>query len=370
MIPEQLDSCRFILLGGKCSIETAWQVTEQHYEQHLDKSWIHKETGVPYIIKKTGKIYYGPLHNYSKNDSTLLNHKANYGVLTGLNQLGVLDDDTLDHTLMKLFEQKFGKSFRVRDHYYIRLKGWDGKKIIFYNPETSEHEGELQGLGQQVVGPGNIHPDTAEVYDIREDLPIKEIQILEFLYVFGGRVRKKEEVKRIFKRTTWQGDDIKNIPISSIISLGNLRNDGGNYQGSHPYHNSTTGMNFRVNTSNNVWYCFRCQSGGGPAELIAVMEGITDCSQIGPRCFSEEQSRELIRIAREKYGLKNPADNLEPRGWACSISIKRFAQRHNKTTCKCGKDFEFNDKLGWFKCSCGNKGNLKDFAKLVEGVIQ
>jgi len=80
------------------------------------------------------------------------------------------------------------------------------------------------------------------------------------------------------------------------------------YQGEHPVHGSTTGMNFRIDTSKNCWHCFRCNSGGGPSELIAVMEGVIDCSQAGPHCFSKEQGREIIEIARKNYGLEEPED--------------------------------------------------------------
>jgi hypothetical protein len=69
---------------------------------------------------------------------------------------------------------------------------------------------------------------------------------------------------------------------------------------------------------------------------------------------------------------KKQQDEAEPRGWACSISIVKMAEKHNLESCHiCHSPFIFNDKLGWFKCSkCSDvKGGLKEFARLI-GLIK
>ena len=335
MIPEQLKEQRFVRIKHKEKgpFEKAWQKTANY-----DYNTIQKFQG------------------------------ENYGVLTGLNQIGVLDDDTEKKILMRLFEASFGKSFRVRDHYYIRLHGWDCKKIIFYDSE-GKHLGELQGLGQQVVGPGSIHPSGA-IYDVRENIPIKEITFEEFKSIFNDYIPTIKEVsKNLQIKTSWEGEDIKQIPISAVISFAGLKDVGnGCYQGSHPSHGSTGGMNFRVDSLNNTWYCFRCNAGGSSPELIAVMEGIIDCSESGRGCLSGNKGSEVIKVAREKYGLKTPEIQTEfkPMGWALSINIKRMAEKYNLLNCPfCNVPFEFNEKLGFFKCNdCGIRGGLKVFAKL------
>jgi len=288
--------------------------------------------------------------------------RENYGVLTGINQLGVLDDDSPDKKLIKLYDENFPDTLLSREHKYIKLKNWDCKKIIFYDKD-GKHLGELQGLGQYVVGPGSIHP-SGEVYELKRDVPIVEIDFAEFIKVFGDYIVKKKNIIMEVAKTTFEGDDIKNIPINSIISFGGLCDVGNHLQGPHPQHGSTGGMNFSVNTSNNTWYCFRCSSGGGPSELIAVMEGIIPCSQAGSNCFSKEEGQEIIKVAREKYGLRAP-EIKKPKGWALSVNIKTMAQRYNFLKClKCEKDFEFNEDLGFWECGC-SKGNLKEFSKLI-----
>ncbi len=297
--------------------------------------------------------------------------KENYGVLTGIDSLGVLDDDAPDKQLIKLFEESFGKeNFRVRDHYYILLDGWDGKKIIFYNKDGT-HMGELQGKGQQVVGPGSIHP-SGEVYELKNDCEIKNIDYDSFISIFKEYVPKKElTVKEAAEITNsnWEGDDIKDIPITKVISLAGLSDmGGGSYQGPNPIHGSTGGMNFRINTSKNTWYCFRCSSGGSSPELIAVKEGIISCHESGRGCLSGDKGTKVIEVAREKYGLKTPeVKDKEPQGWACSVNIKKLAEQYKFINCpKCNVPFNFNESQGFFKCSkCGDFGGLKIFTEKV-----
>lgn len=298
-------------------------------------------------------------------------NNENYGVLTGINNLGVLDDDTESKMLIKLFEMHFKETFRVRDHFYIKLLNWDGKKIIFY--EGKNHLGELQGIGQQVVGPGSIHP-SGEEYDLRNDCDILEIEYADFMKVFDCfKKQEKEKIVRDTKASTWSGEDIKQIPLSAICSTAGFRDlGGGRFLGEHPIHGATNGGNFLVNTEENTWICFRCNSGkgshngcGGPSELIAVMEGIKDCSDVGRNCFTSEEGKKVIQSARDKYGLKVPEVERKPIGLALSINIKNLAKRKGWTKCfNCNNDLKFDEEMGWYNCPmCNVRGGIR---KLME----
>ena len=137
-----------------------------------------------------------------------------------------------------------------------------------------------------------------------------------------------------------------------------------------------TGMNFRVDTSRNTWVCFHGGShpphgGGGPAELIAVQEGIIGCGQAGSNCFTAEQGRQVIQVAREKYGLKAPEKQMDltwqPKGWALSINITKMALKYGLVNCpNCYNQFRFTDSHGLFYCqTCKYGGGLKKFAELI-----
>jgi len=368
MIPDKLKPYRFIKLGRwdeyknqKKQIKVFQPKNREELQKIIDSGWIPQAKRPQEFRWQLDRNY-----TYDEMEEWLSTHKENYGILNG--KLRILDDDTKDNNLIKLFLDNFDKTFRVRNHLYFEFTNKDEKKIIFYD-KSGEHCGELQGIGQQCVGPGSVHP-LEEVYELKNDVDIIKIDYDKFCQVFLPYIPHKiKKVTKDFKKTTWTGDNITDIPITNIISLSGL-NDMGNscYQGSHPGHGSNGGMNFRVDTSNNSWFCYRCWTGGGPSELIGVMENIIDCSQAGSNCYSTEQGKKVIEIAREKYGLKKPEDQetLEPRGWALSINIQRLANRKGWLKCpKCNSSFEFNEKLGWFKCSC-TKGGIKKFVELMK----
>jgi len=303
--------------------------------------------------------------------------QENYGVICG-KEVRVLDDDTSKKGLIQLYHNNFPETMEVRGHIYFKFDNGHDDKIIFESKELlfpdsngklSPHMGELQGEGTYVVGPGCKHP-SGEIYQLKKDLPIATISYDKFKEVFGEYFKeKKRKIIRDHKPSDWHGDKVTDIPIGNIISFDGLRDVGnGCLQGCHPYHGSDNGMNFRVDTINNTWYCFRCKSGGGPSELIAVVEGIKECYDIGPSCFSQEQGQKIIGLAREKYGLLAPDNSAsEPMGWAKSVSISKLAKKHNFEHCHvCGSLWKFNELCGWYECkSCKIKGGLKKFAELI-----
>jgi hypothetical protein len=99
---------------------------------------------------------------------------------------------------------------------------------------------------------------------------------------------------------------INDLKITDILNINNIqtRRVGNQLVCSHPVHGSTTHSNFVVHQEKNVWHCFRCSSGGGPLYLIAVLEGIIDCSEAKPGKLRGELFKRVSEIAQEKYGLK------------------------------------------------------------------
>lgn len=347
IIPAQLKSMRFLRVGfkDKRPFEQAWQKN-------------------PYTYNEISEYF----------------PKENYGVICG-GDVRALDDDTPEGELIKLYNDNFPETMQVRGHVYFKFNNKHEDKIIFEHPEKlypgkdgdmTPHMGELQGEGTMVVGAGSTHPDGSK-YELIKDLPILTISYDKFKEVFGEYFKKKKkQVIRNHISTSWSGDNITDIPIGNIISLNGLTDMGnGAFQGPHPLHGSDGGMNFRVNESDNNYYCFRCAAGGGPSELIAVMEGIINCGDAGPNCFTQDQARDVINIAREKYGLTRPEStgrDLGPvTGWALSISITDLAKKHNLEHCPiCGYEFNFQESHGLYFCKyCGKGGGLKKFAEMI-----
>jgi len=316
---------------------------------------------------------------YTYNEIQQYFPQENYGIICG-KDIRALDDDTPDELLKQLYHNNFPETMEVRGHIYFKFDNEHEDKIIFYHPyllfpdskgKMSDHMGELQGDRTQVVGAGSTHP-SGEIYDLKKDLPIVTISYNKFIEVFGDFMKKKKaQVVSNHVSTSWQGDNITNIPIGNIISFNGLSDMGGGcFQGPHPKHGSDNGMNFRIDTTNNTWYCFRCACGGGPSELIAVMEGVINCDDAGQSCYSQDQAREVIKIAREKYGLSVPEvqqDLGEVKGWANSVSILKLAEKHNFKNCpKCGNEFKFKDSHGLYYCdTCRYGGGLNKFALMI-----
>lgn len=79
------------------------------------------------------------------------------------------------------------------------------------------------------------------------------------------------------------------LRIEEIMPPDNPKTIGnGEIQGSHPVHGSTSGTNYCINPSKNVWHCFRHGVGGGPLEALAVRERIIDCSEVSPGCLDTQ----------------------------------------------------------------------------------
>lgn len=241
--------------------------------------------------------------NYPYNHPVIAGYLAeghNYGVLTGISGLVVLDVDDIARLEALGIIEKLPKTLTVRTgrgglHFYLLCKDLK-EKIILEDPELKDsegdplHLGELQALGQQVVGPGSIHPN-GNRYEIIKDAPIattaKEdlLQVLSPLrQVSTQEAEEKREARRRKSGGSFIGDS---IPIESICWPKHVKERAGSeVRGSHPLHGSESGRNFAVNTSKNCWHCFRHKCGGGPLEWIAVMKGIIRCEDAKPGCLA------------------------------------------------------------------------------------
>jgi len=106
----------------------------------------------------------------------------------------------------------------------------------------------------------------------------------------------------------------------------------------------------------------------------------TDCGQ-GYNIFSfvkkikNINSADAIKWLSDFAGLQKEFEQskqvfilktTEPKGWALSINIKKFAERKGWLKCpKCNNDFIFIETHGYYKCSnCKIQGGLKKFVEL------
>lgn len=368
-IPKQLIECRFCKIPHKSKkpYEKAWTMLEREYERQPDKSWKNKKTGeLCKVGKKEKVIYKGELHNYSYDEMSewLKTHKENYGVLTGVNQLGVLDDDTEDKNLMKIALDKFNNTFQVNEHLYFFLEGWDGKKIIFYD-KNGKHVGELQGIGEQVVGANSIHP-TGKTYKIIKDIPILELDFKIFKVILEDYQTKKSSPKKVNKDYTLKKIDHNDFieKLKSYISMEQILREFGVDTSINP-----TNCPFHIcsqeclSFNNETCNCFDtdCGKAYNIFSFVQKIKGIGSAESI--KWLSDFAGlTEEYEIQKRKYLNRNK----EPMGWANSINIKRMSERYELINCPtCNVAFEFDERLGFYKCPvCKSYGGLKRFAEL------
>jgi hypothetical protein len=235
----------------------------------------------------------------------------NYGVLTGVGSLIVCDVDDLPRLEQLNIITQIPETFTVETgrggkHFYLLCKGFKNK-IILEDPELMDvdgdpmHLGEIQAIGEQVVGPGSLHPN-GNYYKVVKNVPIATVE-KDFLVKLVEPFAKKEEPAISHKcKTHSGGSSIGNlIPIDQVAWPRNVKERKGSETfGTHPKHDSRHGKNFSVNTAKNCWHCFRHKSGGGPLEWLAVEEGIITCKAAGRGCLNKQQLAQVIGIAKER----------------------------------------------------------------------
>ena len=92
--------------------------------------------------------------------------------------------------------------------------------------------------------------------------------------------------------------DNYSFEISKLIDLTKLEDKGkGQYQGSHPIHDSTTEKNFAVDTKYNTWFCFRHNSGGGVLQYLAMKEGLIKCDQAKKGALRGKKFKQTLELA-------------------------------------------------------------------------
>lgn len=273
MIPKQLQNLefKFVLInkGTKKPFEKDWQNTANYnYEALKLKEHINKET--------------------------------NYGVLGGYGNLCIIDCDleqaihAVEKDLPKTFSVKTGRGGR---HFYYICK--DLEKPIRLKDTHAGDIGDVQSKGKQVVGPGSLHQN-GNTYKVHDDLPIAETTASDIRFALRNFLIKKQKAEAPSKK---EHENIE-LNILDVANISSLTKQGNEYYGSHPIHGSKNGMNFWVNSTKNIWHCFRHDTGGGPISLIAIQEGIIECEDATPGSLRGEKFLQTIKIAQEKYGLK------------------------------------------------------------------
>lgn len=267
---------------------------------------------IPYRKKAPFEMEWQEKNNYQYNDPKLLSHLSdggNYGVVCGYGGLVVIDADRSD--VKNAVESNLPPTFTVKTgrdgthYYYICPDLVSPIRLRDVETGTVGHLGDVQSRGKQVVGPNSVHPN-GKRYEIINDIAVATTRASMLRFALDqflktdtetvGREEREQAVK--------QHVEIGELRITDVVATAGLKRHGNSYQGAHPVHGSETGMNFRIDAAQNVWVCYRHNTGGGPLSWIAVNERIIDCSDAVPGKLRGELFKRALRIAQERYGLK------------------------------------------------------------------
>lgn len=260
MIPSQLESWRFILISPKSKIPPAEM-----------KGWAKNREEITFKHTEEALLTY-------------INSGGNYAVITGEDRF-VLAADTKE--VEQAIESRLPKTFTVTSprhktkhfYYYGKIS-----KFITFKPTTKGDPCcDLKFGNAYVLGPDSEF-DSYGKYKIADDNPIANTTEESVLAALDEFIKTKTDIP---EETTEEQNGLKLNPQLSFDITKLLPNieaftqNGDTLTGPHPQHGSATGANFRIDTKKNTWHCFRNghESGGGPLQLLAVMQGLIKCEE-------------------------------------------------------------------------------------------
>ncbi len=243
--------------------------------------------------------------NYAYDDPKLKAHLeagGNYGVVAGDHV--IIECDTSE--LEAIIEGELSPTFTQRSpghhskHFFFN---GTSKTIPLFDkskPKGKDNVGHVKSGPSYVVGPGSVHPNGGR-YEVVDNRPIGRVTDEQVHKVLAQYVAQRAlAVERTEARKQHApGPDSFNI-LDLVTGLPLKQMGNGQLQGSHPIHGSETGMNFSVNPVENVWHCFRCNSGGGPYHLLAVLRGVIDCQKAAPGGLRGDLFKQTLKMALEE----------------------------------------------------------------------
>ena len=246
-------------------------------------------------------------YSYSEVQSWLKSGH-NVGVVCGVDGLIVLDIDNVQAVAELGVEPWETMTVRTGSgglHLYYQVEIERPQKVVIFDPTGTEHLGEVQAYGQYVVAPGCRHPNGNIYKVLNPGMDICKIrtydEIIGLFTKAGARLGMAEK---------WSGCTPSEPGVFKVTDIwgAGFKKAGSQICGKHPVHGSRTGSNLVIDPARNIWHCFRCNSGGGPYEALAVDAGIIDCRDAGKGCLRGSTFVEMVKVALERKLYTIPGD--------------------------------------------------------------
>jgi hypothetical protein len=324
--------------------------------------------------------------NYDPTDNEIISHIAagfNYGIMP-INGLVVIDCDT--EKLYDNLPQKWkstlttitGRDSEIGRHVFLHcIDESPPIKTVIKDPIIETSLGDIRGSGSPAytVGAGSIHPDTGKQYtyfDIAAPLVDVTWEEIKKHLIDTHLIHFKKTIPNTTKNDHESLCNQLNLHIENFTMPNNPQRRGnGDIQGSHPIHGSTTGMNFSINTSKNVWHCYRDNVGGDPIAWIAYAH--CNIREEYCNCLSSD---EFIEVKDWLYanGYSSEIDALdvayqtstEPEADISEI----LAPRQSLSIGTCETDEEITIRINKEMDDARARGLLPDFPELKPGLFK
>jgi KaiC/GvpD/RAD55 family RecA-like ATPase len=265
-----------------------------------------------------GASWQNQRHSWEEAEEWLANG-YNYGVMGGIGGVIIIDGDSqaiIDAVLRHLPTTFTILTGSGKMHFYFFCSEIDKKVIfndnlfpsLFTDEEIVDsvmkgkdpHYGEIIVKGFQAVGPGSIHPDTKKEYEVLIDEKIVSVT-KEQVFVALAAFLRPDKPEILPKEAQGTGIDALKITdvLPQVTNTGNIV---------HPVHGATGAGNLNLDVEKNLWHCFRCDSGGGPVSLFAVMEGLIDCSEAKGSFLRGAKFLEIKKKIEESFPSLFPAE--------------------------------------------------------------
>jgi len=237
--------------------------------------------------------------NYSPEDPEILRYISdggNYGIMP-TNGLIVIDCDTqqLYDDLPKEWKETLtvitGREGETGRHIFLYCPESAPEKIPLTDPETNKPLGDIRGTNSPfyTVGAGSIHPSGKKYRYVNPESGIFEVKwtdVLEWVKKYSPPPLKNDIPTKETKPFSIGSSLSEKLGLrieDFAMPVNPKKMPSGDIQGEHPVHGSSTGMNFAINTTKNVWHCYRCSTGGDPVAWIAYVHcGVpeTECNNL------------------------------------------------------------------------------------------
>jgi P4 family phage/plasmid primase-like protien len=230
-----------------------------------------------------------------------------FGVICGQKLPNGLYFGVVDYDVKKLPLEIVEKGNQIRKQFPITQTEETGSKgihLIYLSRNQVEKDGDYHDLAALELLGNDPKKDKCTLcimapsygYTFLNDSLPTEVEDLTALFY---QVLDKNGVI-IEKQTDQQMEKAQRslFKIEKLVDLTKLNQIGDcEYQGCHPYHESSTEKNFSVNTKTDSWYCFRHGTGGGPLQLLAIKEGLLACEDVKAGAIKGAKYRKVIELA-------------------------------------------------------------------------